>query len=342
LDENVSNLLLEVNQYAQSFMQKTNGMEIPPQVMQMMTPVAQGEEVTIDPQILTDAEATLQAPQDVLNTPQGEETVQQVTDPAEQVIAQTVTEQGTKNLTQTNEEDDASMVQNQQTTADNNTEQKESLSSDSDANDFTQSQNQQFNMNQTSAAESQNAQATTANQFAQQVQTAQTAQTVSYASNISYAQEVLDQVTEFVSTNVTADTSSIEMSLTPETLGKLYIKVAQVEGQITASITATTETARQALASQVYTLKEALNLQGIKVEAVEVSVATHEFERNLEENADSRQQEQMGEEQEKVSGGRRRSLNLSENGELPEDLTEAEELAATIMKDNGNSVDLTA
>ena len=73
---------------------------------------------------------------------------------------------------------------------------------------------------------------------------------------------------------------------------------------------------------------------------IEVTVASHEFEKNLEQNQES--EKQQGERQQEQSGGRRRNLNLSSLDGLSGLMTEEETLAAQMMRDNGNSMDVTA
>ena len=86
-------------------------------------------------------------------------------------------------------------------------------------------------------------------------------------------------------------------------------------------------------------------MQGIKVEAVEVTVATHEFEQNLDGNqsangqAESEREQQAQAEAEK-SG--RRNLNLNDLDGLSGLMSEEERLVAQMMADQGNSVDFKA
>lgn len=131
----------------------------------------------------------------------------------------------------------------------------------------------------------------------------------------------------------------MEMQLNPENLGKIYLQVSAREGSVHATIAAQNEAVKAALESQVAELKESLNQSGVKVDAVEVTVASHEFEKNLEQN-EQRQKEEGERQQEQVS--RRRNLNLTMPQELEGELSQEEALAAQIMQDNGNSVDLTA
>ncbi len=160
----------------------------------------------------------------------------------------------------------------------------------------------------------------------------------SYAQPVNVT-EVISQIAEFVRVSVTSEASSLEMQLNPENLGKVYLHIsATKEGNVTAQFAAQSEAVKEALETQLVELRQTLNQQGVKVDAIEVTVATHEFERNLEQNA--RQEQQQGEQQEKQQG--RRSLHLNNLDELSGLMTEEEMLAAKIMQENGNSMDVIA
>ena len=96
---------------------------------------------------------------------------------------------------------------------------------------------------------------------------------------------------------------------------------------------------KEALEAQISTLRESLNQAGVKVDAIEVTIASHEFERNLEQNHQN-PEEQMHAQEENTK--KRRNLNLDSLDELTGMMTEEEALVAQIMRDNGNSVDFTA
>ena len=68
-------------------------------------------------------------------------------------------------------------------------------------------------------------------------------------------------------------------------------------------------------------------------------VGSHEFERNLEQNA--QQEQRQAEEQEKTAG-RTRYINLNSLDELGGVMSEEESLVAQMMAEQGNSVDFTA
>ena len=152
-------------------------------------------------------------------------------------------------------------------------------------------------------------------------------------------EDILRQVSQMTRVFVSQAESSIEMQLNPANLGKIYLQVVSREGVITAQIAAQNEAVKEALESQVAVLKENMNQQGMKVEAIEVTIASHEFERNLEQNQQNAAREQQ--EEEAAKGGRR-NLNLNSLDEMEGLMSEEESLAAKIMAEQGNSMDITA
>ena len=151
--------------------------------------------------------------------------------------------------------------------------------------------------------------------------------------------DLIRQVTEFTKLTVRDTQTTMEMQLNPEHLGKLYIEVTTKEGNVSAHIMTQNELVKEALEAQMAELKQSMNQAGVKVDAVEVTVGSHEFEKNLEQNA--KQEERQAEEQEKASPKTRR-INLDELDELSGVMSEEEALVAQIMADHGNSVDYTA
>lgn len=151
--------------------------------------------------------------------------------------------------------------------------------------------------------------------------------------------DLIRQVTEFTKITVREAQTTMEMQLNPEHLGKLYIEVTTKEGNVSAHIMTQNELVKEALEAQMAELKQSMNQAGVKVDAVEVTVGSHEFEKNLEQNA--KQEERQAEEQEKASTKTRR-INLDELDELSGVMSEEEALVAQIMADHGNSVDYTA
>jgi len=130
----------------------------------------------------------------------------------------------------------------------------------------------------------------------------------------------------------------MELQLHPASLGNLRIQIAAKEGVITATFTTENETVRAALESQLITLKENFEQQGVKVEAVEVTVASHAFEQNL--NGDESHAGEQAE-PEKKRGARRISLSELTADGLEEELSDEDRIVAEMMKENGNTVDYT-
>ena len=155
--------------------------------------------------------------------------------------------------------------------------------------------------------------------------------------------DIINQIVSQAQTTISETVSRMEMELNPQHLGRMIMQVQQQDGVLTAKLIAENENVRQALEKQLIKLQESLDEKGIKVNAVEVSVGTHEFERNLEEGAQNPFARDDGTEDGQQGRGRQRNLNRSElEGEEPIELSEEDELAARIMQANGGTVDYTA
>ena len=146
------------------------------------------------------------------------------------------------------------------------------------------------------------------------------------------------------------DQTTLSMRLNPENLGQLTLHVTEKQGNLTAEVRVENEQVRDALNTQIAELRANLENAGVKVTAVEVTVESHEFESAYENQAGSaadgqekrgdRPSEESAEASEKISGIR--NINLNNPEEIADNLTEAEIVNASIMRDNGNSVDFKA
>ena len=149
--------------------------------------------------------------------------------------------------------------------------------------------------------------------------------------------DIIRQIVDQISIAKTTGESVIEMQLNHENLGKLYINVTERNREITARIAVSNETVKNALESQMAALRENLQDANIRVNDVEITIATHEFERNLEQNAGNENGRQDGQQfthQSSSNGVNRTGHNEAASDEAG--------LAAQIMRDNGNSVDFMA
>lgn len=155
---------------------------------------------------------------------------------------------------------------------------------------------------------------------------------------MSNTQEIMEQMAEHIRTKVTSDLTEISMQLNPESLGTVGLTVSVKEGNMTAHFTTQNEAVQAALESQIAELKENLEQQGVRVEAVEVTVASHEFEQNLEQGNDSNAQEE--EEKERLRKATRKiDIDALVSDEDIEELGEEEIVTAEMMKADGNKMD---
>ncbi|MDO5157001.1 MAG: flagellar hook-length control protein FliK [Eubacteriales bacterium] len=138
--------------------------------------------------------------------------------------------------------------------------------------------------------------------------------------------EIVSQIVEQITVRMNQDHTAMEMQLYPEHLGKIQINVVSKDGVMTARIVAETEAAKQAIESGLTNLKESMEQQNLKVDAIEVMVSTTGFEQGTDEQGSYEQQRGS------QSG---RKLDLSELDEMDE----ASETAESVkMEYSGSSV----
>ena len=147
------------------------------------------------------------------------------------------------------------------------------------------------------------------------------------------AENVIRQIVERAQVAVREDVSSFEMQLNPEHLGRIHLSVVAKDGMVTAQIAAENAVAKEVLESQIVVLKENLNNQGIQVEAVEVTIASHEFERNLDEQQNQNQEGQNNQK-------KRFRFDVMEASE--EEMTPADVIMRDMMLANGNQINYMA
>lgn len=276
--------------------------------------------------------------------PQTEENVQDnvaLTETKETEVQSTITEKNVSDIAkevddaakQTEQAETQTSVSQTEETAENQTDGETEM----EKGDTNTSEKQEPEVKSQADTKSEQTQVSyqTTTQMVNNGQTVEVVQTVTQTQ--VDVENILRQISQMTKISVTQAQSSIEMQLNPENLGKVYLQVISKEGAITAQIAAQNEAVKQVLESQIAVLKENMNQQGMKVEAIEVTIASHEFEQNLEGQQEHTSKGQQ--EQEKTS---RRGINLNRLDELDGLMSEEESLVAKIMQDNGNSVDLTA
>ena len=150
--------------------------------------------------------------------------------------------------------------------------------------------------------------------------------------------EIIEQIREHIIAEVRENVTSLSMQLNPANLGSVSLNVMSKDGMVTAHLVTENENVQAALEAQAALIKESLQHQGVKVEAIEVTVSSHEFEQNLEQGNDfNNQQEEANEELRKAT----RKLNI--NGLMSEsdfeDMDEEDIVTAKMMQADGNSMD---
>ena len=150
--------------------------------------------------------------------------------------------------------------------------------------------------------------------------------------------ELMEQFAEHTRVLVSDEVTKMEMQLNPEHLGKLFVEITEHEGSITAKIQTQNAIVREALEMQLADLRQNLIQAGVKVDAVEVTVASHGFERNLEQDANSQKQQEDAQ----PKTATRRNINMNELDSLSGLMTEEEAIVAKMMAEQGNRVNFTA
>lgn len=152
-------------------------------------------------------------------------------------------------------------------------------------------------------------------------------------------QSIIDQIVEASRTTMQSEKTTVEMLLNPEGLGKVLMEVSEENGQVKAHIYTQNEQVKEALENQMFQLKEQMNQAQTKVQSVEISVGTHEFERNLE---DGQKGQQEGQPEQDQRARKMRNLNMNQLDDLQGLMTQEEELVVKMMREQGNSVNYTA
>lgn len=146
--------------------------------------------------------------------------------------------------------------------------------------------------------------------------------------------QVVIQIVQQIKVVIRPEQTDMQMVLHPEHLGRLQLAVSSKNGIMTANFVVQNEMVRNALETQMQELKDAFAEQGLKVEAVEVTVSTFEFMQQGEAG-ESRQES----EQKKQRG---KTINM-ETAFLDEvDIKESENKAAAAISGSGSNVDYIA
>lgn len=148
-------------------------------------------------------------------------------------------------------------------------------------------------------------------------------------SRVSEA-DIVNQVIDQIKLSSGRELTSIEVMLNPERLGSVHVTVTAKNGILSAQIATQNEQVKTALENQVTALKENFQNQGIKVEVVEITVMTHQFEagQNFGQNESERKQSEQ-----KIN----KKLNLSDYMDDEDETVSAQDIRRKDSIQNGNS-----
>lgn len=165
----------------------------------------------------------------------------------------------------------------------------------------------------------------------QSFEASSTAETVSQDVTMT---NIVEQVVNHIRIRVLPQTTSMELQLNPESLGRVNLNVTSNNGTATATLTVQNQMAKEALESQITVLKENLESQGLKVEAVEVNVSEFGFKHPGDSGNNQFEQQQ------KKAPGKRFRFDSAEEVEEVENGSAAD--SGDVVQTGDSVVDYTA
>ena len=152
-------------------------------------------------------------------------------------------------------------------------------------------------------------------------------------AQVTNLREIANQIVDRIKVSVTPDQSSMELQLNPENLGKVNLSIQSKQGIMTAHFVVQNEISKEAIESQIQTLRDTLHQQGIKVEAIEVTVSSNAFDQNSSKGSDNPTESNDS------HSGRKITLDDAVNmTEIPEEENSQEDITGV----RGSMVDYTA
>ena len=127
---------------------------------------------------------------------------------------------------------------------------------------------------------------------------------------------IVDQIVNHIRIRIIPQSTSMELVLNPEHLGRVNVNVSTSEGVTQATLTVQNQVAKEAIESQIVTLRETFEEKGLKVESIEVNVSEFGFKKD-DDTSGQKQPKQTS------KGNRSRRLSLSFD-ESTEEIVEKE------------------
>jgi len=158
-----------------------------------------------------------------------------------------------------------------------------------------------------------------------------------YADNVRMAAQIRDianQIIEQIKITIRPLQTSMEMDLHPEHLGKVSLNLISREGLVTAQFATENRVAKEAIESNIQILRENLENQGVKVEAIEVTIMEYSLNKDGTGTGDERQGRQ--------GSNRRRTVSMDDLGLDDATLGEIVEEALLGQVEAGGNFDYSA
>jgi len=152
-------------------------------------------------------------------------------------------------------------------------------------------------------------------------------------NQLTQFRDIVNQIVERIKVSVTTTNTTMEMQLNPENLGKINLTVQSKNGVMTAQFLVQNETSKQAIESQMQTLRDTLSQQGVKIEAIEVTVSANAFEQNYNQDSSNQADTRKNDSGKKIS--LEDALNMTE---VMEEVSNTEENTGL----TGSQIDYTA
>lgn len=230
----------------------------------------------------------------VLNSESFADYLEQAKQPSQEVVTAATVEASKEELSTLNQANEESLLNKANELVDSNDTGKESTS---DTNEISLTVEKDSNStSQNSTADSQSSMENQAdsvanvNELLEHITANVTKIEESFSgqlSQITTIREIANQIVEQIKIVIKPTQTSMEMQLNPENLGKVALTISSKEGVMTAQFTTQNAVAKEAIESQMQVLKQNLENQGIKVEAIEVTVSDFAFSQKGEAGSEN-------------------------------------------------------
>lgn len=149
-------------------------------------------------------------------------------------------------------------------------------------------------------------------------------------TSVREMREIVTQVVDKIKITLNADSTNFQMNLNPESLGRVNLSLTSQRGIMTAQFIVESEVTKEAIQSQLHSLKETFSQQNLIVDEIEVIVSNFGFDKG----------NQSSNEEGKKNTGKKK-INLDGFDKVDGDSITDEDNKPN-LSNNGNLVDFTA